>query len=117
MPKNNKLKKNNLIRLIEYFSIIIIVVLTVINLSNLSKDKEVLGASIDNVDLTNEKITYLNTVTDNSPLYFDAYIELAKLNIEKLNTNEAIKCLEIAEKINPNSQIVKSFRETLNTIN
>ena len=117
MPKNNKTKNNNLIRLIEYFSIIVILFLTAVNLNNYSKDQEVLGARIENFDLTSEKISFLESIIDKNPLYFDAYIELIKLNTEELNTKEAIKYFEIAQKINPNSQIIKSFKEILNITN
>lgn len=117
MPKYIKTKKSYLIKIIEYFLIIIILFLTAINLNSHSKQKEVLGANIENVDSTKEKIDFLKSITDKNPLYFDAYIELIKLNIEDLNTNEAIKYYTIAQKINPNSQIIKSYKEVLNITN
>lgn len=117
MPKNNKSRKNYLIRLIEYSFIIFILFLTAINLGDYSNKEKVLGAKIENVDLTSEKISFLKSITDKNPLYFDAYIEIIRLNIEELNTKEAIKYFEIAQKINPNSQIIKSFKETLNITN
>ena len=117
MPKNIKSKSSHLIKLIECLFIVIILFLTAINLNNHSKQKEVLGANIEYVDLTTEKINFLINVTDDNPLYFDGYIELIKLNIEQSNTKEAIKYYTIAQKINPNSQIIKSFKEVLNITN
>jgi hypothetical protein len=117
MPKNNKSKKNYLISLIECFFIIVVLFLTAFNLQNYSKQEKVLGAKIENVDLTEDKINFLKSTTEKNPLYFDAYIELIKLNIEESNTKDVTKYLEIAQKINPNSQAIKSIKETLNILN
>jgi len=114
MPKIKKTKKNNLIRLIEYSFILIILFLTAINLNVSSKESKVLGTKIEDINLTNEKISYLESVIDENPLYLNGYLELIKLNIQESNFNKAKKYFNIAKSINPNSQIIKSFGKTLN---
>jgi len=115
MPKIKETKKNNLIRLIEYSFILIIIFLTAINLNISSKEKKVLGAKIEDVNLTNEKISYLENVIAENPLYFNGYLELITLNIQESDFNKAREYFNIAKSINPNSQIIKSLGKTLNT--
>jgi len=114
MPKINKTKKNNLIRLVEYSFIFIILFLTAINLNVSSKEEKVLGAKIEDINLTEEKISYLENVINENPAYFNGYLELITLNIQKEDSNKALKYFNFAKSINPNSQIIKSFGKTLN---
>ncbi|MBU0998002.1 hypothetical protein KJ570_00445 [Patescibacteria group bacterium] len=114
MPKINKTKNNNLIRLIEYFFILVILFLTAINLNVSSKESKVLGAEIEDINLTNEKISYLENLINENPLYFNGYLELITLNIQESDFDKATEYFNIAKSINPNSQIIKSFGKTLN---
>ncbi|MFH1971475.1 MAG: hypothetical protein ABIJ05_03790 [Patescibacteria group bacterium] len=112
MFKENITKNNSSIRLIEYFFILVILFLTAINLNISSKEDKVLGTTIENINLTKEKISFLENMVKENPLYFDAYLELINLNLEESNIGEAKKYFEIARSINPNTQILKTFGET-----
>ena len=117
MPKSKKNTNNKFIEVFEFVSILIILFLTSFNLSNYSNTNNVLGASTENINNIDAKIIYLENVVKENPLYFDAYTELFKLNIDNNNIKNAEKYLDILKTINPNSQINRVLEKELNNLN
>jgi len=117
MPKNKKNTSKYLIRFIEFFFILLILFFTSINLYEFPINNDVLGTSTINTNTTEEKIVYLENIVQNNPLYFDAYTELIRLNIEKNDFENANKYLNTLKTINPNSRTIRILEKELSDLN
>ncbi len=100
---------------IHYFyclAVIVLLILTSININKSLESKKVLGAAIDVTPLQNEKSYWENLVSQN-PSYRDAYLQLAKVEVELGNKNEAITYITKALTLDPNSEKITSVQREL----
>lgn len=75
-------------------------------------NKKVLGASIDTSPIQKERAYWREVVTDN-PTYVDGYLQLAKVDVELGNKNEATDFIEKALSLDPNSSKITEAQRTL----
>ena len=121
MPKaarknsKQKSKENYRVYFIHYsycLAIIALLILTSVNINKFINSQKVLGAAVDVTPLQNEKSYWQNLVNQN-PTYIDAYLELAKIDIELGNKNEASNFINTALSLDPNSSKVISVQQEL----
>ena len=100
---------------IHYFyclAIIALLTLTSINLNKFIQNQKVLGASVDVTSLQNEKAYWQKLVSDN-PTFVDGYLQIAKVDVELGNQNEARNYLQKAKDLNPNSTKIIEVQQEL----
>ncbi|SRR5260221_781014 len=118
MPKSAKKEKakvnfkQHLIHYAYCLLIIILLIVTSININRFLQSRKVLGTSIDVSPLQNEKI-YWQGIVEKNPTYVDGYLELAKVDVELGNKNEAINSIEKALTLNPNSAKITEVQKQL----
>ncbi len=119
MPAKKKIKskpktnfKPYFLHFFYYLVIIILLTITGININNYLASQKVLGTSVDITPLQNEKIYWQNIVNAN-PSYIDAYLQLAKVDVELGYTNEATDYIAKALVLNPNSAKITSVQKEL----
>lgn len=117
MPKSRNNTDKILIKLTEYSFFIVIALLTLINLSYYSKSDKVLGSKTEITSNPDDKIIYLENLINENPMFFDAYVELTKIHIEKNDIEGSKKYFEILKTINPNSQITKGLEKDMDKLN
>jgi len=122
MPKSAKKKKNK-VSYKQYFVhylfcllVILLLVLTGVNIDKFLSNQKVLGTKIDTTTIQNEKSYWQKIVSDN-PTYLDGYLELAKVEVQLGNTQEAQNYINQALQINPNSQRIPEIKKLLNIQN
>ncbi len=120
MPKSAKTKKTkSKVNYNSYFlhysyCLAVIVLLTIIgiNLNKFLDTKKVLGVTVDVTPLQAEKI-YWQNISNANPSYIDAYLQLAKVDVELGNSNEATEFIKKALMLNPNSSKITSVQKAL----
>ena len=113
-PKT-KVKETYTKYFIHYFyclAIIALLLLTSININKYIQSQKVLGAAIDVSPLQNERIYWQNIIAA-SPTYIDAYLQLAKIDVELGNTNEATIYINKALSIDPNPLKIPQIQHQL----
>lgn len=118
MPKSAKKKKNK-VNYKEYFIhyffcllVILLLVLTGVNIDKFLNNQKVLGTSVDTTSIQEEKLYWQKIVSDN-PTYIDGYLELAKVEVQLGNIQEAQNFINQALQINPNSQRIPEVKKQL----
>ncbi len=119
MPKSAKSKSKPKESYRKYFihygyclAVIALLILTSININKFFESKKVLGASVDVSPLRNEKDYWENLVSQN-PSYTDGYLELAKIDVELGDKNEATSYITKALTLDPNSSKITSVQKAL----
>ncbi len=85
---------------------IVLLILASYNLNNLLKSRNVLGASVEVNTIQDEKEYWLKVASEN-PTYVDAYLQLAKVEVELSNKDAARSYIDEAKKLNPNSEEIE----------
>jgi tetratricopeptide (TPR) repeat protein len=104
--------KNSFIHYIYCLAIITLLIITGVNINNYLNSQKVLGASVDISPLQNEKVYWQNIVNAN-PTFVDGYLQLAKVEVELGNTNEATNFIAKALSLDPNSSKITSVQKEL----
>lgn len=115
MSAKKKVKINVKALLLHYFYCVAVIVLLTIagaNLNNYLSSQKVLAASIDVSPLQEEKI-FWQTVVTQTPSYIDGYLQLAKVEVELGNKNEALTYLQQALSLDPNSTKIVEVQNRL----
>ena|SRR5260221_10809291 len=122
MPKSAKKKKlkakvNHSFKkyFIHYvYCLLIILLLSVasININHYIESQKVLGDKIDATSFLEEK-TYWEAVVEKNPNYIDGYLQLAKVNVEIGNKNDAQNMIIKALELDPNNSRITSVQEEL----
>jgi tetratricopeptide (TPR) repeat protein len=124
MPKTAKSEKRvnakvNKVNRAKYFlhytyclATILLLTLISININKAITRQKVLGTSINASPLQNEKSYWQKMVSDN-PTYIDGYLELAKVDVELGNINEARSYIEKALSLDPNSPKITEVQKAL----
>lgn len=96
------------------YCLAIIIFLTVagFNINKFLNNQKVLGTSVDITPLQNEK-SYWQQIISNNPTYVDGYLQIAKVDIELGNKNEAMSFLERASNLDPNSSKIQEVKNEL----
>lgn len=89
-----------------------LLILASYNLNNLLKNRNVLGASVETNTIQDEKEYWLKIASEN-PTYVDAYLQLAKVEVELSNKEGAKTYIEEAKKLNPNSEVIEKVEKDL----
>lgn len=124
MPKPAKTKKSKPKKakpsfkpyFIHYFyclAVIALLLLTSLNINKFLINQKVLGASVDNTPLLDEKAYWQKIVSDN-PSYVDGYLQLAKIEVELGNKIEAQTFINKALSLDPNSSKIPKVISALN---
>ena len=82
------------------------------NINTFLNNQKVLGAKIDTTPLQNEKLYWENLVKKN-PKYTDAYLQLAKVDIELGLKEEALDQIKTALSLDPNSNKIIEVKKLL----
>ncbi|SRR5258708_3135010 len=93
-------------------SIVPVLILTSINFNKVLTNNKVLGASIDTSSLQTEKLYWQKIIVDN-PTYTDGYLQLAKVDTELGNKNEAKFFIDKAISLEPNSTKITEIQKQL----
>ncbi|GEM_PF-7109021 len=93
-------------------AIIALLSLTSVNINKYLENQKVLSATIDVTPLQNEKL-YWQTLISQNPSYIDAYLQLAKVEVELGNKNEASDLIAKALQLDPNSPKITSAQKAL----
>ncbi len=121
MPKAAKKKSANVpketygkyfLHYIYCLGTISLLILASYNLNNLIKSRNVLGTSVEVNTIQDEKDYWLKVASEN-PTYVDAYLQLAKVEVELSNKEGARTYIEEAKKLNPNSESVEIVEKEL----
>src|SRR5689334_18366422 len=89
-----------------------LLILASYNLNNLLKSKNVLGTSIEVNSIQDEKEYWLKIASEN-PTYVDAYLQLAKVEVELSNKDGARSYINEARKLNPNASEIEIAEKEL----
>ena len=65
------------------------------------------------LDEVDEKIQYWSGIANSHPDYFSGWIKLSQIAIEKKDIKLALRAIEKAENINPNSEDLQSLKKKL----
>lgn len=109
MPKLKKNIEKNLILLLECFFLIFLLFLTAFNLNSALPERKVLGISTQELNTSDQEKDYLNQIILENPTYFDALIEVTKLELIEGNIKKAEKYYNLAKTINPNSKELRQI--------
>lgn len=110
MPKNATIQKDGYLHFFVSILVLITLLLTGYNLYSYSHRKtEVLGIKSDPLQ---EKLYWQELLTKN-PSYRDAWIQIAKIDLETGDTGSAAEDLQKAKTIDPNSTKVLTFEKEL----
>ncbi len=113
MPKTAKINfKPYFIHYAYCLGIIALLILTSININKFFESQKVLGISVDVTPLQNEKDYWENIVSQN-PSYTDGYLEIAKVDVELGDKNEATAYITKALTLDPNSTEITSVQKAL----
>lgn len=93
-------------------AIIILLTAAGFNVNKFINSQKVLGTTVDVTPLQNEKAYWQKLISDN-PTYIDAYLQVAKVDVELGNKNEANNFLERASNLDPNSSKVQEVKTAL----
>jgi len=113
--KNKKVKVNFKPYFIHYFyclAAITLLILTFVNINKFFESKKVLGTSVDTTPLQNEKV-YWQSLVNKNPTYIDGYLELAKIDVELGDKNEATNFIIKALTLSPNSTKITEVQKQL----
>lgn len=94
---------------VTFFGLLIILNIPLIKKNNFENQKTVLAEQEEKPDEEN----YLETLIQNSPNYFPAYLELIKINLEKGNLPYAKNLFSKAILLNPNSEELRELQNQL----
>lgn len=104
--------KKSFIHYAYCLAIIFLLTLTSININKFLNTKKVLGASVNVTPLQNEK-SYWQNLVDENPTYVDGYLQLAKVDVELGNVNEATTFINKALSLDPNSSKIPEVQHEL----
>ncbi len=82
------------------------------NINKFISTRKVLGATVDNEKILDEKTYWLEVVKDN-PTYIDGYLELAKVDVELDLREEAKSYIQMAYSLQPNSEKINEVKALL----
>lgn len=117
--KKKKQKRKAKVSYRKYFvhylyclAIIILLTITGINIDKYLNQEKVLGTSVDTTPLQNEKKYWENILKD-TPTYIDGYLQIAKVEVELGNKNEALNMIQKALILDPNSIRITEVQKNL----
>lgn len=113
--KNQKSKfnyKNSFLHYLYCLAIIILLLVAGLNIDKFFSNQKVLGEKTDITPLLDEK-AYWQDLVDKNPTYIDGYLQLAKVDIEAGNRNEALEFIKTALQLDPNSTKIPQVQKEL----
>ncbi len=114
--KSKSKKKENYKKYFIHYAyclaIISLLILTGVNINKYIENQKVLGAKIDISPLQEEKNYWENLITDH-PTFVDAYLQLAKVEVEIGDKEKAINLIKKALTLDPNETKIIEVQEEL----